>query len=201
MSKKLLSAVVLILILATLIQSCGKREGTREQTAETAVVQKGDIVVKITESGAVEPVTTVDVKSEIAGEIKKLFVEEGDKIQAGDKLALVQQESSQARQVAQARASLERARLDLEEAGRDLERQKELYQKGFVAQKDVENAEKSYKNSKIQYELAEKQLWLVLGGTESVKRQSLVSKTLDNIIVRTPISGVVIDLNVEEGEM
>jgi RND family efflux transporter MFP subunit len=201
MSKKLLSAVVLILILAALIQSCGKREGTREQTAETAVVQRGDIVVKITESGAVEPVTTVDVKSEIAGEIKKLFVEEGDKVQARDKLALVQQESSQARQVAQARASLERARLDLEETERDLERQKELYQRGFIAKKEVENAEKSHKNSKIQYELTQKQLWLILGGTEPTKTQSLASKTLDHIIVRAPISGVVTNLNVEKGEM
>ncbi len=201
MSKKLLSAVVLILILAALIQSCGKRKETREQTAETAVVQRGDIVVKITESGAVEPVTTVDVKSEIAGEIKELFVEEGDRVQARDKLALVQQESSQARQVAQARASLERARLDLEETERDLERQKELYQRGFIAKKEVENADKSHKNSKIQCKLTQKQLWLILGETEPTKTQNLASKTLDHIIVRAPISGVVTNLNVEKGEM
>lgn len=193
--------VVIIIVGLAIFRSILGNKDTKEQPFRTALVEKGDILVKVTESGGVEPVTTVNIKSELAGEIKKLFIEEGDSVKAGDKLALVQQESSQARQIAQARASLERTKLDLEDAERNLKRKQELYQKGFIAKKDVEDAEKSYKNSKIQYELAEKQLWLDLGGTELIKSQSLASKTFDNIIVKSPISGIVINLNVEEGEM
>ncbi len=178
-----------------------KNENRREQQFRTTLVKREDIIVKVTESGAVEPVTTVKIKSELAGEVKELFVEEGDSVERGDKLALVQQESSQARQVAQAKASLKSAKLNLEEAERNLRRKRELYKKGFIAQKEVEDAEKSYNSNKIQVELAEKQLWLLLGETESIKTEDLASKTLDNIIVRSPISGVVINLNVEEGEM
>jgi len=193
--------VVIIIVGLAIFRSILRNKSTNDQQFRTVLVEKGDILVKVTESGGVEPVTTVNIQSELAGEVKKLFIEEGDSVKAGDKLALVQQESSQARQIAQARASLERAKLDLEDAERNLERKQELYQKGFIAKKDVEDAEKSYKNSKIQYELAEKQLWLDLGGTEPIKPQSLASRAFDNVIVKSPVSGVVINLNVEEGEM
>lgn len=204
MKRKLFAIVgiiVIVIIGLIVLKSILRNKNTKEQTFRTVLVEKGTILVKITESGKVEPVTTVNIKSELAGKVKKFFVEEGDSVKAGDKLALVQQESSQARQVAQVRASLERAKLDLEDAERNLERKRELYEKGFIAKKDVEDAEKSYKSSKIQYELSEKQLWLVLGGTEPIKAQSLASKAFYNIIVTSPISGVVINLNVEEGEM
>lgn len=204
MKKKLFiigGSVVIIIIALVVFGVVSKNDNTSQQRLKTILVEKGDIILKITESGMVEPVTTVDIKSELAGEVRKLFVEEGDSVKVGDKLALVQQESSQARQVAQSRASLERAKLDLEEAERDFERKKELYELGFIAKKDVEDAEKSYKSSKIQCELAEKQLWLILGGTEQAESQSLTSRTFDNIIVTSPIRGSVIIVNVEEGEM
>lgn len=204
MKKKLFiigGSVVIIIIALVVFGVVSKNNNTSQQRLKTILVEKGDIILKITESGTVEPVTTVDIKSELAGEVRKLFVEEGDSVRVGDKLALVQQESSQARQVAQSRASLERAKLDLEEAERNLERKRELYELGFISKKDVEDAEKSHKSSKIQYELSEKQLWLILGGTEQEESQSLTSRTFDNIIVSSPIKGLVIIVNVEEGEM
>ncbi|PIP12393.1 MAG: hypothetical protein COX49_05910, partial [bacterium (Candidatus Stahlbacteria) CG23_combo_of_CG06-09_8_20_14_all_40_9] len=134
MKKKLfvIGGIVVIIIvgLVIFISILGNKDA-KEQQFRTVLVEKGDILVKVTESGKVKPVTTVNIKSELAGEVKKLFVEEGDSVKAGDKLALVQQESSQARQIAQARASLERAKLDLEDAERNLKRKQELYQKGF----------------------------------------------------------------------
>ncbi|MDO9575600.1 MAG: HlyD family efflux transporter periplasmic adaptor subunit, partial [bacterium] len=139
MKKKpfVISGIVVIIIVGLVIfRSILGNNDAKEQQFRTVLVEKGDILVKVTESGKVEPVTTVNIKSELAGEVKKLFVEEGDSVKASDKLALVQQESSQARQTAQARASLERAKLDLEDAERNLERKQELYQKGFIAKKD-----------------------------------------------------------------
>ncbi len=204
MKKKLfiiVGSVAIIIIFLVTFSVVSKNKNTKQQTLRIVMVEKGDIIIKMTESGSVESVTTVEIKSELAGEVKRLYVEEGDSVRAGDKLALVQQESSQARQVAQSRASLERTKLDLEEAERNLERKRELYELGFISKKDVEDAEKSYKSSKIQYDLSEKQLWLILGGTEQSESQSLTSRTFDNIIVSSPIKGLVISINVEVGEM
>jgi len=181
--------------------SLSKEREPRRPPFRTVPVERGDIVVKVTESGRVEPVTSVEVKSEMAGEVKKLFVEEGDTVMVGDPLALIQQESSQAQQVAQARASLERARLDLERARRDLQRQRALYEKGFIAEKDVEDAEEAYRKAEIQYDLARRQLWLVLGGRGSVPEQAFEDTSLETIVIKAPISGVVTSLKVEEGEM
>jgi HlyD family secretion protein len=190
-------AVVSIVLLVTL------RNGADDKrTLRTARVERGDIVVKVTESGEVAPLTVVSVKSEMAGEVKRLFVEEGDSVRAGDRLALVQQEASQTQKIAQARASVENAGLNLEEAKRDLDRQQDLYEKGFIARKDVEDAEKQYRQSQIQYELAEKQLWVELGGEdEPAEAGDIGAKTFDNRTVTAPISGVVINLDVEQGEM
>jgi len=204
MKKKLFiigGSVAIIIIFLVTFSVVSRNKNTKEQRLRIVMVEKGDIIIKMTESGSVESVTTVEIKSELAGEVRKLYVEEGDSVKVGDKLALVQQESSQARQVAQSRASLERTKLDLEEAERNLERKRELYELGFISKKDVEDAEKSYKSSKIQYDLSEKQLWLILGGTEQAESQSLTSRTFDNIIVSSPIKGLVISINVEVGEM
>lgn len=201
----LIIMIVIIVVAGSLIYIRYLRNGNnKKELLRTALVEQRDIVIKIAESGQVESVTTVDVKSELAGEVKKLFVEEGDSVKSGNDLALIQQESSQAQQVAQARASVESAKLDLEEAEKNLERKKELYQEGFIAKKDVEDVEKLYKSSKIQYDLAEKQLWLVLGESQSISAQSaqnLVSKTYDSIIIKSPISGKIINIYVEEGEI
>ncbi|HIE03591.1 MAG TPA: efflux RND transporter periplasmic adaptor subunit [Candidatus Latescibacteria bacterium] len=201
MKKVLAIAILLALGGGAAYWSFSREKKPQGPPFKTFPVERGDIVVKVTESGRVEPVTSVEVKSEMAGEVKKLFVEEGDTVVVGEPLALIQQESSQAQQVAQARASLERARLDLERARRDLERQRALYERGFIAKKEVEDAEEAYRKAEIQYDLARRQLWLVLGGRGSVPEQALEDTSLETIVIKAPISGVVTSLKVEEGEM
>jgi len=199
---KIAGGVAVIVAVSVILLAVIRNGDNEEHSFRTARVERGSIVVKVTESGEVAPLTIVNVKSELAGEVKQLFVEEGDSVKAGQRLALVQQESSQAQQIAQARASVERAKIDLEDAKRNLERQRDLYDKGFIAKKDVEDAEQEYRRSQIQYDLSEKQLWVVLGGEgESSEPVSLGTKAFDNITVTAPISGVVISLDVEQGEM
>jgi HlyD family secretion protein len=197
----IVGTVIAAAVIAVVLISVNRNGTTQKQAVRTAAVERGDIAIMVTESGEVQPLTTVNIKSELAGEVQKLYVEEGDSVKAGDHLALVQQESSQAQQVAQARASIEQAQLDLVDAERNLERQRELFSKGFISKKEVEDAEQSYRRSEIQVELSEKKLWLVLGGSEPVDSQSIGAKSFDNVIVKSPISGVVLTLNVEEGEM
>jgi HlyD family secretion protein len=195
-------SVVVIAAIAAIVLSGMLSGGNGKDPHKTARVTRRDIIVKVTESGEVAPVTVVNVKSEMAGEVKRLFVEEGDSVRAGDRLALVQQESSQAQQIASARASVERAKIDLEDTERDLRRQQDLFERGFVARKDVEDAEQAVRLSQIQYELSEKQLWVALGGTdEEDEPGALGTKAFDTITVTAPISGVVISLDVEQGEM
>jgi len=208
MKKLILIVMIIIIVIAGSLIYIRylRKESNSDQQLRTALVEQGDIVIKITDTGKVESVTMVDLKSELAGEVKKLFVEEGDSAKPGNDLVLIQQESSQAQQVAQARASVENTKLDLDEAEKNLKRKKKLYEEGYIAKKDVEDAEKLFKSSKIRNDLAEKELWLVLGESESISTQDLAAKmlaakTYDSVIIKSPISGTIINIWVEEGEI
>lgn len=183
----------------------GTMKKTRPTSGRVVSVQRGEIVGKIIETGSIEPAGVVQIKSEQSGEIKRLFTKPGDRVEIGQKLAVIQQESSLARQAAQFRAGLEEERLNMEEARRELERQRSLLSKGFVPRKDVETAEKNFEKTKVKFQLARKQLLLVLGGSQEALDQNLAhdlsSDQLDQFTITAPIAGTIISMDVEEGEI
>jgi HlyD family secretion protein len=172
---------------------------------ETVTVKRGDVVVRATETGSLEPVTVVEIKSEQAGEVEKLYVQAGDVVTAGQPLALLKPEANQARRIAEARASIEQERLQVESSKREQTRTKTLYEKGFVASVDWEEAEKRAQDADIQYDLAKRQLLLTLGGNRKLYdqylRRPLTSQEVDDFRLHAPITGTVIDVKVAEGEI
>jgi HlyD family secretion protein len=176
--------------------------GKKNKSPEFKIVRaaRDNIIQKVTESGTVEPVISIDVKSELAGEVIKFFVEEEDKVRTGQKLVLIRPEPEEAQKVAQAKASIKSKQLDLEDAERDQRRKEALYEKGFIAEQDVEDAHKQYENSKIQLQLAQKQLWAMLGGESNVDVENINLEGTENITLTSSIKGVVTSINVEEGE-
>jgi HlyD family secretion protein len=200
-----LSILVLSALGGLLFYNSNGKAGKDKEEANTVPVRRGDVTVKVAETGSIEPATVIEIKSEQSGEIKKLYVKEGDKVKAGQPLVVIQQESNQARQAAQFRASMEEERLNVDQAKRDLERQKALLAKGVSSEKDVETAQQNYENAKVRYELARRQLLLILGGNLDLLRQylsrSLSSDQLDEFLIEAPSSGTVIEVKVEEGEI
>ena len=156
--------------------------GRKNKSPDFKIVQatRGNIIQKVTESGTVEPVISIDVKSELAGEVIKFFVEEEDRVKTGQKLVLIRPEPEEAQKVAQAKASIKSKQLDLEDAERDQRRKEALYEKGFIAEQDVEDARKQYENSKIQLQLAQKQLWAMLGGESNVDVENIDLEGTEN---------------------
>jgi HlyD family secretion protein len=83
-------------------------------------VERGDITVEVSESGAVEPVRVVEIKSRVPGRIETLLVDEGTIVEQGQLLARIdpreikQQVEQGSAQVESARASAQRARIALE---------------------------------------------------------------------------------------
>jgi len=203
MRKKLFVVIATILmIIAGLVLWKVRHQATAidKLKLSQAIVKRGSITLKVTESGRVEPLTMVNIKSDFAGEVKSLLVDEGTVVEPGDTLAIIQLEATQSQQVANAWATLQRMKLELESAHRDLERKRELLEKGFIAKKEVEDAEKLYEDCKINYELAKRQLRLLLGGAD-INPEELTANEVTLIAIKSPVSGVVINLNVEEGEM
>lgn len=81
----------------------------------TAELQRGDLVVRVTATGVLQPVNQVEVGTEISGAIDSVLVDFNDRVKRGDVLARLDTERLQA-QVIQARASLQSANARVEEA-------------------------------------------------------------------------------------
>lgn len=77
--------------------------------SDSATVDRGDIVVQVVETGTVDAVKAVEVKSEATGRLAKLFVDEGDTVKAGELIAIIDPRQTQL-QVDQSNAQLRGAR-------------------------------------------------------------------------------------------
>lgn len=87
----------------------GRAQAAKELKQSTAQVTEGDIVVRVVETGSLEPQTHVEVKSRVGGRIAKLLVDEGDYVEKGDLIAIIDPQETEL-QVAQSRAQLKGAR-------------------------------------------------------------------------------------------
>ncbi len=82
--------IVIILIIAALVSAYfihknikAKQEAEAAATSNTAVVTRGDITVKITGSGTVEPIETYNIIPTVSGTIDADYYEEGDYVEEG----------------------------------------------------------------------------------------------------------------------
>ena len=203
---KKVGLTLILLILAAAVLYAFRLNGRRPAAPEETVrVLRGDLIVKEAETGSLEPINVVEIKSEQAGEVKRLYIHAGDTVKAGQPLATIQQESNQARKVAEVRAAIEQERLNLEEAEREWGRAKELFEKGFISRKEMESSEKAKENAKIKHDLAKRQLLLTLGGNralyEKYLQRDLNSREVDEFTIDSPLSGTVIEVDISEGEI
>ncbi len=79
-------------------------------------VKRGPIQTRVVETGTLEPALTIAIKSQVSGDIRHLGVSEGLEVSASQPVAVIQQEPTQARQVAQVRAALEEERVNVKQA-------------------------------------------------------------------------------------
>lgn len=93
---------------------------SREALVKASVeeVTRGDIAIKVVETGSLEALQTVEVKSQVGGRVAKLLVDEGDYVQQGDLIAVIDPKETE-NQVKQNRAQLDGAvssvrRIDVE---------------------------------------------------------------------------------------
>ena len=168
-------------------------------------VKKTSIQARVSETGTLEPARTLEIKSQVSGEVKKLFVSEGQFVAPGEHLAVIQQEPTEARQVAQVRAALEEERVNLAQVRRDLTRMKALLKKGFVSRQDVETIQQNFQRAKVRRDLAQRQLLLALGGNLELYRRylkrDLSSENLEEFVISAPAAGTVLELKAQVGEL
>jgi HlyD family secretion protein len=209
MRRGLLAALLSLLALAgagiVLFSPTTGKESKPKDEPRIIAVKRGAFQTRVAETGTLEPLRTIEIKSQVSGEVRRIHVTEGQVVTAKQPLAVIQQEPSQARQVAQVRASLEEERVNVEQARLALSRMESLLQQGFVSVKDLEVAQQDLKRTKVRQALAERQLLLALGGNRDLYDQylqyPLTADRLIEFLVLSPSFGTILEKKVHPGEI
>lgn len=151
---------------------------------EEAAVQ--DVTTSVTATGTIEPVTSVDVGTQVSGIVSKLYVDYNSVVKAGDVIAELDR-TNLISELSSAQANLKSAQSDLNYQKTNYERYQILYDKGLISANDYEQARLSYIKAQQ----------TVTHHKESVKK---AQTNLGYATITSPIDGVVLKKEVEEGQ-
>lgn len=155
-------------------------------TLETATTSRITISNSITATGTVEPVTEVDVGTQVSGIIDKLYVDYNDVVKAGQLIAEMDKVTLQA-ELESSQAELASCRTEYEYQMKEYARTKALYEKELVSDAEYDEALYLYEKARNAYDQAQAAI---------VK----VKRNLGYATITSPIDGVVISRAVEEGQ-
>ena len=191
-----------ILVLAAAVAFWRIRASRQEQTFkyETAAVDRGRLVAKVTATGTLSALVTVQVGSQVSGTIASLEADFNSPVRKGQVIARIDPRIFEAA-VDQARANvmaaegnLARAQAQAVDAQRQLARQRELDQRKLVARADVDTAESNADAAAASVQAARGSL----AQARAALSQARVNLAYTNIT--SPTNGVVISRNVDVGQ-
>lgn len=166
----------------------------------TVAVERGDLTVEVSATGNLQPLTKVDISSELSGVVRSVQVAENQRVQAGDVLA----ELDKARLTAQvergeasveaARARVTDARTTLGETEKALTRAEQLAQRGMTTDQALESATAARDRAASAVAIAEANLAI------AVAELKLQQADLAKSTIYAPIDGIVLSRSVDPGQ-
>ena len=186
MKKKTLWIIIGVLCAATILYLAVRPTGKSSVTLETAKAGRINITNSVTAPGTVEPVTKVEVGTQVSGIIDKLYADYNDKVKAGQVIAVMDKINLEA-ELTSSQAQLDAAKTEYEYREKEYNRTKTLHDKELVSDSDYDSAYYQYATAKNAYSQAK---------ASYVK----VKRNLSYATITSPIDGVVISRAVEEGQ-
>jgi HlyD family secretion protein len=184
--KKLLLTALIVVGIGTTGWYYKASSAKGAQMYKTQKLENGDLTQTVSANGTLNPVVLVNVGTQVSGTVKKLLVDYNDKVTKGQVLAILDPALFDA-QVAQSRANVESAKATLELAEANEKRMKELYAKEYVSAQELDQAVQARKSAKAQLALA----------MAAHKRDST---NKEYSVIKSPVSGVVIDRQIDLGQ-
>lgn len=179
------------------------RQRTAEQAASayrTAKVERGDIRVAISATGALSAISTVDVGSQISGQVTDVLADFNDRVTKGQVIARIDPSTYEAQiaqgtaQVNNARAGLATAQATLRNAELDYQRKSELAKNQLVARSDADLARAARDQARAQLAGAQAQINQQIASTQTSRLN------LQRTVIRAPVDGVVLTRTIEPGQ-
>ena len=165
---------------------------------KTAKASTGDVQVRVTEVGSVEPQVKVDIKPVLSGKVVELLVREGDRVQKGQVLARVEPDVNQARDLSQVKNEVHETEIALNEARATHERNSGLLADGLLSPQDGLLSETKYRSAKAAWDAAVEKYRIVQ--ESGVPIALAEAGTTQRLNVTSPMDGVVIRRPAELGD-
>jgi HlyD family secretion protein len=211
--KRLGMALVAVIVIAIGWRVLGHRSGA-VVTYESGEVSRGTVEKSISSSGSVAALVTVDVGSQISGQVAELHADFNTLVKKNDLLAVIDPQTYKSRvtsaeaDMAVARASLgtqeanlRKAQTSLDQARRDFERQKQLAERQLIAQSAIEESRKTLELAESDLAIAQAQIKNATAGLQTRQAQLDQARIdLSRTQIRSPIDGVVIQRSVDLGQ-
>jgi len=216
MSGKLKIALLFIVVIAVAFFWLGGNKNSVADTSqiETTVIDKGDINRVVATSGSVRPLITVEVGSQVSGQIKEIYVDFNSEVSKDQLLAIIDPQSFESRvlqnradfrvassNVIVQQANIDRAQANLRRARLEYERAEPLSKKGTLSISELDASLAAFDSAKADLTMAEAQLENALAAKDQ-RQASLESAAIDleRTRIKSPIDGVVIERAVDQGQ-
>ena len=171
-----------------------------ESGFRTAAVERGDIRVAISATGTLAAISTVDVGSQISGQVTDVLVDFNDRVRKDQVIARIDPSTYQAQiaqgdaAIASARANLATAQATLRNAEADYTRKAPLADQQLIARGDLDLARAARDQARAQVNAAQAQI------TQQQASTRTTQLNLDRTVIRSPVDGVVLTRSIEPGQ-
>ena len=192
-SKLIIAAIIALIFIGTFVflwqKSQPKEIVYNEFTPKKEDIQKTTVI-----TGKIEPRNEVNIKPQISGIITDLYKEAGDLVNAGDVIAKVKVIPDMS-QLSSAEARVRLAEINLQQAQVNFNREESLYNQKLVSADEYDKVKQSLQQAKEEKVAAIDALQVVRDGVSQANAKA--SSTL----IRSTISGVILDIPVKVGNM
>jgi HlyD family secretion protein len=187
MKKKLLTIALLATALVTSGYVVYRRTRADATPAyRTATVQRGNIESTVSATGSLGAVTTVQVGTQVSGQIAAIYADFNTKVKKGQLLARIDP-TLQQQAVADAETGVARANATLQQTQGDYAREKQLHDSGFATDPEFETAQ-------LNYQVA------VANGKSAQIALDKAKQNLAYTSIYAPIDGIVVERDVDVGQ-
>ncbi len=166
----------------------------------TESLEKGDITEKITASGIINPISTINIGTQVSGTIAEIFVDYNSEVKKDQLLAQIDPALFEAT-VNQRRAALNMAKAEVNVVKNDIEyykkhlnRIKKLNSSKYSTDSELESAERDYNNAVVQLGLKQATVAQAEAALQSAETELRYTKII------SPVDGIVVSKEVEVGQ-
>lgn len=187
--KRILPFVISIAILAALVWTMFFLYNKSQAVAEVFQTEKPavrDIVLKTVATGSIEPRQQIEIKPRVSGVLDELFVEAGDTVEQGQKLASIKIIPNML-SLNSAESALKSARISLTSAKAEFLRNKNLFEKGVISETEFSRFDLANRLGQQELQAAQSNLQLIKSGVSGAgKVSNIVASTVAGMVIEVP---------------